>query len=396
MNTNLPFKHTRLIALACSLLALAAACDPGDRDTHEQASWSLDYSSPSYAQRCQHALGGAVITTTYGGHTQVYCAFGLSESAEAHAGLDGVGTSGSASEQHDRAREVETVSDDGLDGVGTGGTISDAGLDGVGTGGESTCAVLTETPHMHVIEERHVGVCSSSMSLSANETHRLGTALDAVGLIERAESTDPTGLSHDGQCFKALYCGQISLGQDKESLYACEAGTYTLVQVCEQGCQENQGQVDDACHSTPLIEENVCPGGRCIECTERCVAVGERDPVVGMEAIGGVQALDLRVVDADRCGVIELEVTKANGSLMGAGDYALRVGSCRSHGVIREHIILNHETASFRVETDHSGSIGEIKEFCATKHAGPGHNDPDHEAWWWSNFVIVDRVEECH
>ena len=231
MNTNLPLDYTRLIALACSLLALAAACDP-DRDTNEQTNPDLHVSPTSYAQRCQIELGGTAISITYDGRARQYCAFVLTGDATFR---------------------------DGLDGVGTGGKRNDDGLDGVGTGGKSTCAVLTETPHTHVIAERHVGVCSSSMSLSTGESLQLDAALDTAGLGTRPEEpTDPTEPSNSAQCLKALDCGQASLGQDKESLYVCRAGTYTLVQACEHGCKENQDPDADACHTAPPVEQDIC------------------------------------------------------------------------------------------------------------------------------------------
>lgn len=225
-----------------------------------------------------------------------------------------------------------------------------------------------------------------------------------------------------GQVIEDDGCGVVRVVQDCE--HGCTAGSCDACQPlsCEdfQGCGSfadgcggsllqcglretkvcdgDRVVYEDECGDVQRVQETCadgCVGGRCIECTERCVAVGERDPVVGVEAVGGGQVLDLRVVDADRCGVIELEATKADGSLIGVGDYLIRVGSCRHFGYAREQVTIGQATATFRVTLDHRGGLNETKEFCVTKHAGPGYNDPDHEAWWWSNFVIVDRVEEC-
>lgn len=218
----------RRILLASLFVLVSSAChgDPAldDSDTHETPT--------SYAQRCQEHLEGVALAVTYQGRTRHYCVFALTQ---------------------------QTMTRDGLDGVGTGGQSAD-GLDGVGTGGQAACGILDETPHTHVIESRHIGVCSDSSSLGEEESERIASGLASSGFEVGGTHHDPSELPNNHSCIKSRVCGQEDLGQDPLVLYECLAGAYIAVESCAGTCESRDGDQEDVCEQGDVPDSSVCQG----------------------------------------------------------------------------------------------------------------------------------------
>lgn len=94
-----------------------------------------------------------------------------------------------------------------------------------------------------------------------------GTA-EAVQVCPNGCQTNPPG--QDDACVSArcpsgdgLYCGTIA-GQDPDSLYRCNAGAYSFVGVCANGCQVNPPGQNDACKSDS--GSGTCPSGNGLYC----------------------------------------------------------------------------------------------------------------------------------
>lgn len=202
------------------------------------------------------------------------------------------------------------------------------------------------------------------------------------------------GSLSDG-CGGTLNCGSCgSSGQECGTNNRCEC-----VAAVRTTCSGGHVYEEDSCGSLGRQIET-CPGGcrlaRCLQAQEVCSAASPSTRNPGSNEVeGGGEVLKLELISSSSCGSLRFRVSKRDGSSLGAGSYALRVGSGRHSGWVREQRYLSSPTSSFEFVTDHRGNPNSdaIKEFIATKEAA-NVTTSAHQAWWYSKFVRVQMSEE--